>query len=60
VFPALTGNLLSDVKEALGFCIPKWMALVDRGDPAAPERGKFSHEYAYSSEDEEEEVTSKK
>jgi hypothetical protein len=36
------------------------MALGDRGDPAAPERGKFSHEYASYSEDEGEEVTSKK
>jgi hypothetical protein len=55
VFPSLTGNEMSDVKEALAFCIPKWMALVDPVDPAVPETGAWYHEYEYYYSYEEEE-----
>jgi hypothetical protein len=54
VFPLLTGNQMNDVKEALGFCLPKWMAVINRPDPPGPPRGRYYHEYIYYSDEEDE------
>jgi hypothetical protein len=54
VFPSLTGNQMNDVKEALTFCIPKWLAVIDRPDSETPPDGKYYHEYTYYSDEEDE------
>jgi hypothetical protein len=58
VFPELPGVHMCAVKEALGFCVPRWMALVSRGGERAARKSYQEYEYysAYEEEEQEDEV----
>jgi hypothetical protein len=53
LFPELPGVHMCAVKEALGFCVPRWMALVSHGEERTPATSYQEYEY-YSAYEEEE------